>query len=148
MKKITSNSRAGRFLKELAKTNGGVLGPSAVVDAARPKASPLHRMFEWDNTKAAEKFRLLQAAEILRVSVTMIQCRNKKCTVRAFVSIGASRGSGNDSYYATAKVLSSAQLRKQMLDDALSELEAFEAKYNTLVELASVFAAIRKLKSA
>lgn len=39
---------------------------SDVVDAARPKESPLHRFFEWDNGKAARKFRIEQARWLVR----------------------------------------------------------------------------------
>ena len=38
------------------------------------------------------------------------------------------------------------QMRAQMLADALSELENFREKYKRLTELASVFAAIRKVR--
>lgn len=37
-----------------------------VVDAARPEGSPLHRYFEWDDRRAAEGFRQLQAGRMTR----------------------------------------------------------------------------------
>lgn len=37
-----------------------------LLNAARPKSSPLHRLFEWDNAVAGEKYRLEQARFYLR----------------------------------------------------------------------------------
>lgn len=48
------------------------LKPSAVVEAAKVKGSPLHGCFEWDNGKAAHEFRLQQARKLIRVTVTLI----------------------------------------------------------------------------
>ena len=53
-------------LKEIAKRDGGLLRPQAVVDAARPVSSPLHGAFCWNNTEAAQKYRLLQAQQLIR----------------------------------------------------------------------------------
>ena len=44
----------------------GVLSPSAVVDEARPEVSPIHACFEWDDEKAAEKYRETQASSMIR----------------------------------------------------------------------------------
>jgi hypothetical protein len=52
-------------LEELAKAANGDLKPSAVLAEARKKTSVLHRMFEWNDTKAAEKYRLFQARELI-----------------------------------------------------------------------------------
>lgn len=65
----------------LSPTDAAVVGPaverlkqgtkeppklSAVVDAARPRGSSLHRFFEWDDGKAAQKFRIEQARWLVR----------------------------------------------------------------------------------
>jgi len=44
----------------------GRLYPADVVNAARPKSSPLHRYFDWDDRSAAEKYRLDQARALIR----------------------------------------------------------------------------------
>jgi len=53
-------------LKCMAVKRSGILTPSAVVDEARPEDSPLHAAFEWDDSIAAEKYRLEQARRLLR----------------------------------------------------------------------------------
>lgn len=49
----------------------GYLTSEAVVDAARPKKSPLHNDFEWNDSVAAETYRRHQAASMIRAIVTV-----------------------------------------------------------------------------
>lgn len=59
-------------LDELAR--GGSLTPQAVVDAARSPESPLHECFEWNDKKAAARFRIVQARRLIaRLEVTVIE---------------------------------------------------------------------------
>ena len=44
----------------------GEITPDVVVSEARPKRSPLHPAFEWDDGKAASEFRLWQARSLVR----------------------------------------------------------------------------------
>jgi hypothetical protein len=53
-------------LREIADANAGDLTADAVVEAARPKDSPLHGFFEWDNRQAADSYRLTQARTLIR----------------------------------------------------------------------------------
>ena len=53
-------------LKAIAARDGGLLRPAAVVEAARDESSPLHGAFCWDDTKAAELYRLDQAQRLIR----------------------------------------------------------------------------------
>lgn len=143
--RITSKRVVG-FIRNLA-DGDGLIKPERVVEAARPKASPIHDQFEWNNTAAAEKYRLLQASELIRVSVEIIDCGGGRdpIMVRAFTSLATERGEGGG-YRATVQVLSNKQMREQMLADAIAELQAFEKRYEILRELAEVFAASRKLR--
>ena len=143
--RITSKKVVG-FIRNLA-DDDGLIKPERVVEAARPKTSPIHDQFEWDNSAAAEKYRLLQASELIRVSVEIIDCGGNRdpVMVRAFTSLTTERGVSGG-YRATVQVLSNKQMREQMLADAIAELQAFERRYAILKELAEVFAASRKLR--
>jgi len=44
----------------------GKLTPAVIVDEARSKSNPLHSVFEWDNSVAAQKFRENQAGTLTR----------------------------------------------------------------------------------
>lgn len=52
-------------LKDLYTQHGKLTAPM-VVGAARNKAHPLHTAFEWNNSKAAEEYRLIQARHLIR----------------------------------------------------------------------------------
>lgn len=43
----------------------GVLTCEAVVREARAKSSPLHDYFTWDNSRAAERYRLIEAGRLI-----------------------------------------------------------------------------------
>jgi hypothetical protein len=53
--------------RELLRVEGeyGVCTPRNLVEASRPTDAPLHGAFEWDDAKAAEKWRLRQANVII-----------------------------------------------------------------------------------
>lgn len=51
----------------IRKAAGGDLRPADIVADARSTDSPLHELFEWDDTLAAELYRLSQATRILHV---------------------------------------------------------------------------------
>jgi hypothetical protein len=129
-------------LKRIAIENGGLLKPEIVVEEARPKSSPLHSRFEWDDSVAGQQYRIWQARQLIRVSVELLAGTDEKMDV--FVSLKTDRKDGG--YRVMSQVLSDAEMRAQMLADALSELELFRDKYQKLKELAEVFSVIRKVK--
>jgi hypothetical protein len=62
--KITEQTVAA--LEEVRLSHDGKLRPPDVVNAARPEESPLHSHFEWDDSEAAEEYRLYQARYLIR----------------------------------------------------------------------------------
>ena len=58
-------------LAKLEKSGKGRLTPDAVLEDAANKTSPLHDQFEWDDTKAAQAHRLVQARRLI-VSVMVV----------------------------------------------------------------------------
>jgi hypothetical protein len=74
-------------LEQIRKRHKGRITRKMVVDAARRKDSPLHRYFEWNDTKAAEKYRLDQAQELItRYVVVVVVDKAVKVTVPLYVS--------------------------------------------------------------
>jgi hypothetical protein len=133
-------------LERIAKKHRGQLRPPDVVDAARPKTAVLHSHFEWRDGIAAERYRLVQAQMLIRVTVTMIETGDDQSReFRAFVSLSSDRQS-KQGYRTMVSVMSNPTWRAQLLEDALSELNAFRLRYKSLVELATVFDAIDGVK--
>ena len=137
-----SAERRARIAEELAAlAHRGRLVPKRVVDWARKnKRSVLHSCFEWDNTRAAEQYRLWQAQHLI-VSVEVVYEDGKKRQV--YVSPLASRGKG---YRSLVDVLSAKESREQFLNQALDELERIFSKYEDLTELAGVRAVVRLVR--
>lgn len=123
---------AANVCKEL-EANGN-LSAKALVDASRDEDAPLHDMFEWDDSIAAEKYREVQAAKIIRSIVVVME--DKPLSYRQFSSIAPK------TYVSTKTAVSSERTRDILLRAAKSELEAFKSKYRTLTEFADLFEAI------
>ena len=52
-------------LREMSQENGGKLTPELLFEDARNPDSPLHPQFDWDDSTAAEKYRIQQARNLL-----------------------------------------------------------------------------------
>jgi polyhydroxyalkanoate synthesis regulator phasin len=125
---------AGRVCSELAEQ--GKLTPEELVNASRDEESPLHGMFEWDDTIAAEKYREVQARKIIR-SVEIVMT-DSPVPQRAFQTVE------HKTYRRIETVMGSEEMRRILLNNAKKELDAFRRKYSRLTELAMVFEAIEK----
>ena len=76
------------------------------------------------------------------MTVEYIKHGGKERSYKVFCSLTSDRQEGG--YRVTAQVLSNAQLRAQMLEDARDEMRTFQQKYHALTELAEVFKAMRR----
>lgn len=122
----------------------GRLTPEAVVDSARSEDSPLHVLFEWDDAKAADRYRVHQAGHVIRcVTVEMEQQDEPSKVIRAFVPV--TEGEDDRHYVDTVRAMGDTGLRAQVLTQAHSELAAVARKYRELEELASVVDAIDRV---
>lgn len=117
----------------------GVFSAEMLVEVSRDKDAPLHGMFEWDDSIAAEKYRVQQAGKIIRSIVVVGD--NKPVAYRAFSSIGSK------AYMSTARAVSSEKTRAILLKSAKNDLVAFRRRYQALSELAEVFDVIDKVTS-
>lgn len=132
-------------LEEIRTSNDGLLLPQTVVEHARNPESPLHDCFEWDDSEAAEQFRLWQARSLIRVCVT-VEPQTQQ-TIRTYVSVMPQRKESGGGYLSTIEAMSDPVQRALVLETALRELTAFEKKYQQLQELAPVFAAMDQVRS-
>jgi len=132
----------GRTLDGLNAKHGG-LTAEVVVKAAKPKASPIHNAFTWDDAEAARKCRLREAGSLIRAVVVE---SDDLPTVRRFVNVVIGDIEDEDGstrrYMTLDAALADSESREQVLAAAKDELAAFKRKYANLVEVASVIAAI------
>lgn len=125
------------------RSKDGILTPERVVDAARSPKSALHNHFEWDDSIAAQRYRIEQAREILRITVEYLPQAPDKPT-RVFMSLSSDRTAGG--YRTTVDVMNDCDMRAQLLKDALDELKCIQKKYADIKELSGVFSAINKAR--
>lgn len=118
-----------RELSRIYDEQGVVSVDAVLVDAADPK-SPLHSYFEWDNEKAAEKYRRVQAYSLIMASKFVVQLvengslevkRVKESgSVRRLVS--AFRGEG---FKMRADALGDEEMRKAIVESKKSALRSW-----------------------
>ncbi len=119
----------GTELAKLEKKKGGKLLPATIVDAAEPKSSKLHPCFEWNNTKAAKKYREQQASEMLRKIVVVYKDNKDEAQhIRAFVNI-TSEEKGGSYYCAARRIADYPELQSNVLEQILAALIAIKNKY-------------------
>ena len=117
----------------------GKVTPESVLERARDEDSELHKCFCWDDTEAAEKFRLMQARQVIQFLVVRPKVENPQ-PVRMF-QITSER----NVYQPTRLFLTQPDEYQTLLKRAKQELAAIRERYKTLTELESVFEAIESL---
>lgn len=113
--------------------------PQEMIEKARNEQSELHKCFEWNDTVAAEKYRLQQARVVLSMLVFKPKTEEEQ-PVRIF-----SLTTEKSTYQPTKLFLVQSDEYQDLLKRALAELETFKRKYSTLNELEEVFRAIEAL---
>lgn len=146
---------------ERIKDKAASLTPALVLKDARNIRSPLHTFFEWDDTVAAERYRLEQAGHLVRSVVVSFEATEPQPVrqvliesvepapapaprmVRAFLPIKSE--AGERSYVSTQQAMGDPVMRRQVLERAHSEMTAVGRKYAELSEMAEVFGALNRV---
>lgn len=137
-----------KALNAIPRNDAGLLTAAAVVDAARDEESPLHDSFEWDDTTAGEAWRLHQARNLIRTIYVEMPNANKTevIEVREYASLTPDRKTEGGGYRSISSIMRNKTQREQLLADALADMAAFASKYQSLSELADVFAAMKRVR--
>ena len=132
----------GETVTRLAKQNGGVCPPAALVEEARPEDSPLHPViFRLDAIQAAEAWYRQEARQVIKsLRVVTDETRSKPS---AFVHVTVHTEDGpREGYKPFYEVVANDEHRGQALAEALQYLNGFRRRYRHLNELQPVFEAI------
>lgn len=129
---------AGEVCEQLQNSEAG-LSPATLLEASRSESAPLHGEFEWNDSEAAEKYRLHQAAGLIR-NLTIVTKQNDGSRVadRAFVVTPG----GESRYTALSHALSRQDLRDALLESARRDAKCYIAKYKRLTETAGITSAM------
>jgi hypothetical protein len=83
---------------EALESRSGKLSPADVLAAARPEDSPIHEFFEWDDTAAAESWRMEQARELIRR--VRIDIQFEEVTIRTVKYVHDTTATADEARYA------------------------------------------------
>ncbi|GAC1339750.1 MAG: hypothetical protein NVSMB20_16000 [Bradyrhizobium sp.] len=136
---------AAAEIQRVSSAAGGEFTPGLLVVASRPARAPLHGVFEWDDARAAEAYRVEQAKALIRNIVVVSEQEEIGTSVRAFVSV-VSRSVDHAVYVPVDVAMSEPDYRAQVLANALRDMEAFSAKYRHLCELDEAFSGMAKAR--
>lgn len=137
----------GTFLEAKVGLGERPVTPAEIVDAARPKRSPIHNAFTWDDQVAAERWRLDEARHLVQHLVVSVPWEDGTETrVRAFHSVTVA-GEDEDGplsrgYVSGEVVWSSPELTDQVVTRAFRELRGWTDRYRTYADLGHVVAHI------
>ena len=132
MKKV-GNAEIEKVVKELQERDG-VCSPQAFVEEARKEDSHIHGLFDWDDSTAAEKWRVHQARTIIgRVRVLL----NKQETP-AFVHVIITQDDGtqHEGYAGIEMAMNDAELRGQVFAEAQNGLKGWQSRLAAFTEAA------------
>ena len=117
----------------------GKFTPMEVLEKAKDETTELHKCFEWNDSIAAEKYRLEQAKNIIRMLVYEKETK-EQAVVRYYAKTETKHV-----YQPTKQFLVQEDEYQGLLRRALAELEAFKNKYHTLTELEGIFEAMETI---
>ena len=126
---------AGAELDRIARARP--ITADAVIEEARKRGSPLHGFFEWDDSRAAQEYRLDQARHLVRSITVTVEGNGEPIAVRAFVHVGS-----RQEYMPSVRAMRQSEIREEVVARALAELESWRRRYYNLREFAGVVAAI------
>jgi hypothetical protein len=150
MKKF--KSRPGRFTDNDAEIIGNFLletfpdgdyTAKQVLDVARNEDSPIHQYFEWDDSKAAEQYRLRQARKLI-TCVVVVDDLNREMPQSVTVAADVS-GYGHRTYMNTEKARSIPDIWETVLHEAVQGLLSWKRRYDKFKQLSELKGVINEI---
>ena len=133
--KVDANT-VGAVVEQLEEKNGEVT-KEAFLDASRPEDSVTHALFEWDDRKAAESYRLDQSRHIIN-SLRVVYVKPDKEEVKVAAFIQTNKKDGAAVYENIHDALKDEGKREVILNRIRGELNAFIARNQHIEELADI----------
>lgn len=125
----------GKVMEEIQK-EGKQITNVELLEKSRPIESPTHSLFEWDDTVAAERYRLHQSQCIINhLRITVITPEKTEVQIKAFVDVGKK---GQNNYVGTITALQDEDMREIVLNNIQRELNSFIKRNSAFEELADL----------
>jgi hypothetical protein len=138
-------------LRGIKERRGRLVAPFVVEEASK-KSSPLHSLFEWDNTRAAHLYRLQQARVLIQhVGMKLRQPDGTELSVPEFYSVlndGEKIEGAREVYVTLTDIRRDERLATEVVESARRELLNWKTRYETITAVVSalrgIFKAIEK----
>jgi len=125
-------------------TLGDNVAPADLLALARDEKTELHKCFDWDDSSAAEKYRLFQARLVMTQMVVPV--REEEARPGGVIHCRVMQR-GSESYHPLRVFIQQPDEYDALLKRAKGELRSFENRYNTIEEFDELFVIIDKLLS-
>lgn len=132
--------QAGEYMHDISEREGG-LTAERLLELSRDEDALMHKCFEWDDTKAAEKYRLSQAGYMIRTIVATKINNEPVQNQRAFVSVTQTAHAEKGIFKPIITALAVEKDRAVVLENAMRDWGVFKEKYSKLDELAKAIEA-------
>ena len=129
-------------MEQLFQSHEGTLTPRQVLEYASDPTTALHSAFTWDDSEAADRYRVNEARSLIRRTFVVLPIPGSNEERRVHMALSLPQDRGTVGYRLMSHALGDPELRDQMIRSAMRELAAFRKKYADLQELAQVFSAI------
>ena len=142
----------GEFLWQIREENGDTLSPHTVVEKAKPRTSPIHDFFEWNNGVAAEKYRIWQARNLIGRIEIVVESDGEKDQIRAFhnITVKETEDGRERGYVTITDIKQNQEYLEIVLENALNEIKSWQKRYSQykrlrpFKQLSPVFKAIKQ----
>ena len=125
--KPLSKAQFDALMKKLKK-DGSLTASGVLADAESP-TSKLHSLFQWDDSKAANEFRLIEARKVIkRINITIEE------PTEQIINVPAIKGEGQ--YKTASVVIASVSDYESALSEAITRLTSAEKAVQLLSDLA------------
>lgn len=133
---------AQKCFDELQEEYGEEYTPAEVLELARDEHTELHKCFQWDDSIAAERWRLEQARQVCKSFTVVIEKADKKEPQRFRV---VQHDKEDKVYRPVVFTVRDDDQYARLLKQAKEELASFKRRYKSIVELEGVIEEIDEL---
>ncbi len=119
----------------------GVVTARTVLDDARADDSPLHQFFDWDDSSAAERYRLTQAATLIRRIQVIVTMDGTEQPMRQYLRVVKEDIA---QYIPTVEISKNPALSEQVIQAARLDLEGWLRRYEVYKAFFAASGEIRK----
>jgi len=145
------NSNVIHEILEVEKENG--LTAENLLEKAKIKDSPLHDLFDWNNTEAGEKWRLHQARVLINEVKIIVGNREMYAFENIKISVSNREENSKEDkeeysrcYKPIVEILSNEDYRRQVIESALENITYWKEKHSDFAELKPIFVSIERVK--